>query len=353
MRLDLSEDEVALRDAFRAFFLAESTPERVREHAELGFDPQLWTSASELGLPAMGLSAAAGGGAELSQLAVVATEIGRTVACLPFIEHAVAGRLLERHGWPTERLAAGNEIATVALRPLRRGVAAVTPAGAVAHVVVARRGDDLVAAVSEPPQVAARNHADAPLADRPIPDDAVVLATGASAVAAYERALHEWSTLTAAALVGIAQSAIEMARQYVMQRQQFGVPIGSFQAVQHGLADSPGQILGAELLTGKACWAGDLETATGVGGVLDIDDNVVEEFGTLATMALVYSAEVAATATDRSLHFHGGYGYSEEYDIQLYYRRARGWPGVAGDPARLLRLAADRCFGPAPTRRAS
>jgi alkylation response protein AidB-like acyl-CoA dehydrogenase len=51
-------------------------------------------------------------------------------------------------------------------------------------------------------------------------------------------------------------------------------------------------------------------------------------------------------ATDRSLHVHGGYGYAEEYDIQLYYRRARGWSLLLGDPAREARRLADQLFGP-------
>ncbi len=352
MRLDLSDDEVALQDAFRSFFVAESTPDRVREHAALGFDAGLWASAATLGLPAMGLSAAAGGGADLAQLAVVATEVGRTIASIPFVEHTVAARLLERHGDDTDGLATGDRIATLALRPPRQGHATVLPAGAVAHVVVALDRDQLIAAAGEPPMAAARNHGDAPIADRRLAG-ATVLAQGPDAVASYRRARLEWFALMSAVQIGIAQTALELGQRYVMERHQFGVPIGSFQSVQHGLADIPGQILGAEMLTGKACWAGDLEAISGEPGALDIDDNVVDDFAALAPMAFLHAAETAAWATDRSLHFHGGYGYSEEYDIQLYYRRARAWAGVAGDPARLFRELADECFGSAPARKAS
>jgi alkylation response protein AidB-like acyl-CoA dehydrogenase len=57
-------------------------------------------------------------------------------------------------------------------------------------------------------------------------------------------------------------------------------------------------------------------------------------------MALLFASEIAADATARSLHFHGGYGFSDEYDIQLAYRRARGWALVLGDPtAERLALA--------------
>ena len=51
-------------------------------------------------------------------------------------------------------------------------------------------------------------------------------------------------------------------------------------------------------------------------------------------MAFVFAADARGHATDRSLHYHGGYGFAEEYDIQLFYRRARGWALVLDDPAR-------------------
>ena len=92
------------------------------------------------------------------------------------------------------------------------------------------------------------------------------------------------------------------------------------------------------LLTHKAAWA------EGPGPV-DTGDNAVEDQCTLASMAFVFAAEVATQATDRALHVHGGYGFSEEYDIQLYYRRARGWSLVLDDPAAESRRLADLLFG--------
>ena len=119
--------------------------------------------------------------------------------------------------------------------------------------------------------------------------------------------------------------------------------MGSFQAVQHLLADLPGLLNGARLLTAKAAWAGDRASA-GELGVLDVDANDVTDFGALATMALVVAGEAATTSTDRSLHVHGGYGFSEEYDIQLFFRRARALALLLGDPARECRRLADRMF---------
>jgi alkylation response protein AidB-like acyl-CoA dehydrogenase len=61
-------------------------------------------------------------------------------------------------------------------------------------------------------------------------------------------------------------------------------------------------------------------------------------------MAFVFASEAAATATDRSLHYHGGYGFAEEYDIQLYYRRARGWANVLMNPEDAYLRVADHRY---------
>ncbi len=126
-----------------------------------------------------------------------------------------------------------------------------------------------------------------------------------------------------------------------MAREQFGVPIGSFQAVQHGLADLPVLIDGGRLLAHKAAWAIDGGTDLLDWRRLDITDGTA-----LAAMAFVFCSEAAGTATDRSLHYHGGYGFAEEYDIQLYYRRARGWALVLSDPTDVCLALADHLFGP-------
>ncbi len=146
--------------------------------------------------------------------------------------------------------------------------------------------------------------------------------------------------LLAATLAGVADAAMDLGVEYAKVRQQFGVPIGSFQAVQHGLADLPALVDGARLLAHKAAWAGDRDEP----GHSDVDDNDITEFATLASMAYVFATDAAARSTDRSLHFHGGYGFSEEYDIQLFYRRARGWPLVLDDPGRECLQLADRLW---------
>ena len=335
MNLGLSEDQLAVEEAFTRLFARESQPAVARAAEPLGFDRTLWDRLVAMGAPGMGADAGGGGGATLSDLVVVAEALGRAIAPVPLIEHLVAAR-----AHPLDDIVDGTAIATLSLRPAGPdGTWRLVPAGAIADVVIGVDGAELVAVRSHAPYEGPRNHASAPLADR---SSRVGARTVLGPASLLVRVINEWKTLTAAALVGISAAALELGRDYAMSRYQFGVPIGSFQAVQHGLADLPALIDGARLLTHKAAWAGDEPGP----GVCDVDDCTITDFDSLAGMAFVFAAETATRATDRSLHFHGGYGFSEEYDIQLYYRRARGWALVLDDPSRECLRLADRLFGP-------
>lgn len=321
--LGLSADQQSVEELFRAFFTKESPPSVARDAEPLGFDRNLWSKLAETGAPGMAVD-----GASLGELVVACEELGRAIAPVPLVEHLVASR-----AFPQPELCDGSTIATVSVRPAAGGVWSLVPAGAVADVVIGVDGDELIAVRSVPPGEGPRNHASAPLADRPTSGDRTVL----GAASQFDVVRAEWQTLTAAALVGIAGAALDLGVEYAKARYQFGVPIGSFQAVQHGFADLPGMIDGARLLTHKAAWAEGHTT-------LDVDDNEFDDQLALASMAFVFASDVAAHATDRSLHFHGGYGFSVEYDIQLYYRRARGWALVLGETAAECRRLADRLF---------
>ena len=343
MQLDLGEDQRAIDEVFAAFFRRESPVAVVRAAEPLGFDPDLWTKFAELGGPAMGIPEPyGGGGAGLGDLAVVADHLGQTIAPIPFVEHTVATRLLARFDESWDDVVSGERIATLALRARGPNGWRLTPAGAIADIVVGLTEDGFLTAIHEPrPGSAPRNHAAMPIADRRPVGMNQVLAHGEEAQHAFAHALAEWQTLTAWSLTGIAVAAQEIALEYVKERHQFDRPIGSFQALQQQLADLPIAIAGAQLLAGKAAWAGD----RGTPGIVDTDLCDITDFETLAGMAFLFASDAAAHATDRSLHVHGGYGYAEEYDIQLYYRRARGWSLVAGDPAHEALRLADSMFG--------
>jgi len=336
VQLGLSDDQEQLVAAFEAFFAKEAPSSRVRQAEPLGFDAELWAKLGELGGPMMGVPEAdGGGGASLLDVVLLAEQFGASLAPVPFVEAAVTARLLAAVGVPAlleSMAAAPPAIGALALRPAVDGTVRLVPGGAVADVVVGLDGDELVAAVSPPSGRAPANLGTGPVADRSLRSGTRHrLASGAAASAAYAVALDEWRVLTAGALVGLATAALRIGVAYAKSRQQFGVPIGSFQSIARDLADAATAVDGARLLAREAAWA-----------AVDATD----EFESLASMAFLFAARTAQQASGVGLHVHGGYGYMLEYDIGLYYRRAKAWPLVAGDPRRGVQHLADTLFGP-------
>ncbi|MDH3254219.1 MAG: acyl-CoA dehydrogenase [Acidobacteriota bacterium] len=111
----------------------------------------------------------------------------------------------------------------------------------------------------------------------------------------------------AAQAVGIAQSAFEEALHYAGEREQFGKPIASFQAIQFYLADMSTEIDAGRLLTWKAAWAKDTK----------------KRYTLEAAQAKLFTSEMAQKVTNKALQIHGGYGYTKEYNVERYFRDAR------------------------------
>ncbi|BCQ09018.1 acyl-CoA dehydrogenase [Mycobacterium heckeshornense] len=335
MDLSLSGEQRQLVDSFAAMYARESSTQRVRAAEPTGFDPRLWRALLETGAVDMAVTEAAGGwGATELELALIAEQYGRAIASAPVIEAQVAARLLGRCGDARAELLqaalTGERLVAFAPRPARNGIFSLAPAGAVADVVVGLDGTRLVAALVGGDRRPVRNLGSLPLADVPVGCDAEVLAEGDEAQRRFDDALDLWLALTATALAGAAKRAVELAVDYAKQRHAFGVAIGSFQAVSHPLADSATAADGARLLALEAACA-----------FVDEPHRVKE----LAAMAFAFASETARDATQRSLHVHGGYGFGMEGDIQLYYRRVRGWAMVYGEPAVALDRVADARYG--------
>jgi alkylation response protein AidB-like acyl-CoA dehydrogenase len=340
MTVDLNptDEQQSIIDVFGALVDRVSPVDQLRVHEPLGFSPDLWQQLVAMGAPGMGVPESdGGGGADVLDLSLAIEALGRRLAPVPLVEHTVSARLLARAGALPDGVVDGAAIATLALRPAQDHRARLVPAGAVADHVVALDGDDLVVFASAPGALVA-NLGSAPLADRALASDTAtatttarsVLASGDEARRLHAQALDEWRVLTAAALVGLGLGALTIAVSYVTEREQFGVPIGTFQSLQHGLADVAVALDGAQLLARKAAWAADGRRP---------------EAAQLAAMAFLFAAEQSQRATDRALHYHGGYGFMEEYDIQLFYRRAKGWANVLDRPGREYARLADLRYG--------
>jgi alkylation response protein AidB-like acyl-CoA dehydrogenase len=311
MQLGLSDAQVLLQDTVRRLFEAECTPARLRAAEASGFDAGLWDKLVDLGIPAMRAA-----GMSLLDAAVVAEESGRRVAPIALIEAIVAVSLLgEREG-----------IATIALCPIAEAPVQLVPGGAVANWIVAFDGETLVAirpaGVERARDVAASAAALIDLRE----GEREVLAGG---IAAYQAAIEEWHLLGAAVQIGIAHRAIHDAAAWSCEREQFGQPLGVFQAIAHPLADSITDVESARLLVHHAIWA--VETG---------DDQAAA----LIRMAHWWAGEAADTAIRRSLRTLGGMGLSMEGEMQLLYRRAKLSRMIAGNPADELEVIAARLW---------
>ena len=333
MNLALTEEQQFLRHTFAALFGKESSPERVRAAEPLGHDPKLWQLVMATGALGVGVpEESGGGGGGLLELALISEEIGRRVAPIPFAEPVAAARLLaacEANDLLDGALS-GERLVSLATQP-RSLEQQLLVHGAIADVILALDGDQVIAAQRPADVRHVSNMGSLPMARWSVPSDVQVLAEGDEPSRWFCAALDEVRILRAAALVGLASEAIEIGAAYARERQAFGLAIGTYQAVAHPLADALVAKDGAQLLIWKACWAAN---------------EALSRASALSSMAFVFASETAYAAAQHSLHIHGGYGFTEECDIQLYFRRAKAWVTAFADPNRELDVVADRSFGP-------
>jgi acyl-CoA dehydrogenase len=229
------------------------------------------------------------------------------------------GRRGGRVKGPTDRLALARGALT--------GGGVVVGFGDVADwlILVAWEAEEPVVVAMEPPVpgLDVRRVQSADPADRPClvsADGAPVtriLARGPAARALHESAeMHTWA-MTAAELLGISERVLELSVEYARQRTQFGRPIGSFQAVQHELAD-----VAVRCRTLRSvCYLSQVLLAKGAGAGA----------GRIARVAKAYASRSGRQAVETALQVHGGIGFTEELDLHLYFKRALTLQAAWGD----------------------
>lgn len=339
MNLGLSPEQVLLRDTFERLFAAESSPDRVRLAEPLGFDAALWQRLAAIDAIGLRVPETSGGsGAGLLDAVLLAEQAGRFLASGPFIEALVAATVLAGCEDPfprdwLQRAISGSALVTLAVRSVPGTEEQLVPGGAVADAVVGLDGEALVLVTrDERPLPQAPNLGSSPIARWTLAPGGsggtrTVLATGDTAHEIFDRALEEWRLLTASALYGLTRRSLDIAAAYASERVQFDRPIGTFQGIAHPLADAVTDAEGARLLVWYATWS-----------VAQREPDAAA----LIAFALGWAARAATRSVARALHTHGGYGLALEYDIQLYYRRAKAWALTAGDPRDLFLLGAER-----------
>jgi alkylation response protein AidB-like acyl-CoA dehydrogenase len=336
MNWTIPEDSRPIQEMFERFFEAESTPARVRAAEPVGFDSQLWGSLVELGAPIMRVPEAfGGGGMRLLDACLMMAQAGRRLASAPLAEAIAAAGVLAAAGGDVAAqwiaaLGAGEKRLTLALHDVADGRTQLVPGGAVADAIVCRDGDFLLLVELDAPLAAPATLAGNAIGQfDPAVGRRTVIASGETAVAAFEAGLEEWKLLVASALNGLSREALVQASVYACERIQFGVPIGTYQGISHPLANDIIEVDGSDLLitrTLKAMAAGSAQASANV------------------SLTFWWSARTASKAVAHALHTYGGYGLTNEYDVQLYHRRAKAWAMPLGDPAAELLRAGRRAF---------
>lgn len=330
-RLDysLSEDHKAIQSAYKDFFKTHCSIGTVRAAEASGFDKSLWERLCAMGATSMALPEDVGGdGATLVDLTLVAEEIGRSLAPVPWIDHVCAARLLARLGASEPDVVSGKQI--VGFDPQHDSASGVRllPSGSVADQIVVRDGDDVVKLTFATRPAKVDNIGRLPMAwiDPAAADTRTVLATGAGAMAEYQRALDEWRVMMSAALVGLVEETMTIAAEFSKTRYTLGVPISTLQAISHPLANIAITVQGGRNLARRAAW---------------FLDNEPDERPELAPSAFVFMAEEASKAATMAVHVQGGLGVSAEAAATAYLVRARGWSLAGGDPAASAKYVAE------------
>jgi len=358
--LELSPDEGELRDNVRRVLAGICPPAAVRAVYERKDDPgPIWEKMVELYWPALGI-AEEHGGLDLGfiEVAIVAEELGRATVPSPFLATVTqfvpvlaelgAGPLLAKvaAGELTGALAIAErgrwalDAVQATARPadggwVLRGEKQAVPDGATADevVVIARRegttgGEGLGAFVVPAGALAPRPcevldptmpMADIPLDGVVVPGDRVLAEPGAEGVgAAVARALEEATVAVAMATSGTCRAIFETTLEYAKQREQYGRPIGSFQALKHRLADMYLSVERASAL----CWFAALTIAE--------EDPRRTEAASLAKAAV---GECQRLVVGDGLQLHGGIGYTWEHDLHFLLKRAQAGDAVFGNAA--------------------
>ncbi|MCP1839918.1 alkylation response protein AidB-like acyl-CoA dehydrogenase [Bradyrhizobium sp. USDA 4524] len=348
MNFDFSDEQKQMRDEARKFLSEQCPPKAVREvlDGKAPYDKALWKGLAEMGFLGVAIPEQFGGaGAGHLELCVIAEEMGRALAPVPFSSTVylaaeailIAGSDAQKQKW-LPKIAAGEAIGTLALfegkgNPspkaikvtanggVLNGVKKPVPDGAIADfaVVAARTGSsgresdislfivDLKAGGVEIKSLTnidlTRGQAEFTFKDA----KAEPLGATGEGWSVISQVLDRAAVLTAFEQVGGADRALEMGRDYALDRIAFGRPIGSFQAVKHMLAD----MYVSATLARSNCYYGAWALSTNAG-----------ELPEAAAAARISATQAFQHCAKNNIQVHGGMGFTWEFDCHMYYRRA-------------------------------
>jgi alkylation response protein AidB-like acyl-CoA dehydrogenase len=355
MDFDFSPDQYTLRDEARRFLEQQCPTSHVREFIDdpTGWSRDLWKKMADLGWMALPFPEDVGGlGQSFLDLVLLLGELGRAIAPVPFLSSiAMAGQVIQRHGSDDQRkrflpgIAAGERIAAVAMNQKTlsgdgvesgRDGATVTLTGTHDHVLDASAADLFVVAatldgaptwfvVDEGATVTPKRGFDL---TRTIGSVSLDGTPAEPLTGGLDEGLRLCVAAACAEMIGTADRILDLTVSYAKEREQFGRPIGSFQAIKHKCAEMLADLEPSRSAAYYACWAAatDAEDA-------ELAVSVAKSFG----------SEALARVAAEGVQVHGGIAFTWEHDMHLYQKRIKSMEVLFGDEAdhreRIAKLA--------------
>jgi alkylation response protein AidB-like acyl-CoA dehydrogenase len=321
-----NDEQLEIQRTARDFLASRFGSEKVRELAEARrYDDGLWSEICGLGWPGIAISEEQGGqGLGLVELAILSEEIGRAYAPAPFLSNAAAGLVIDAAGTDEQRsrwlpgIASGEA----------RGAAALTADepplvadGEGAAVLVLAEGDGARLVEASDAQIEPVELVDLTRAYARVSADG-----GDPLPGSVPSGLQRAAVAASAELVGIAQRALDIAVAYAKEREQFGRPIGAYQAVSHRCAQMLYDTEEARSLTYYAAWCADAEP---------------ESLPLAAHMAKARASDAGTSVTNAAIQVLGGIGFTWEHDAHFLLKRATALGRLLGTPGQHRERVAD------------
>ncbi len=363
MDLSLTEEQELLQNSARDFLRQEcpTTHVRAMEEDDTGYSPELWKQIAELGWTGLMFPEQYGGsGYSFIELCVLMEEFGRALLPSPFHSTVLTFGLpilfggsaaQKQHSLPA--IVEGKLLGTLALTEpsasfepsgisvradSRNGTFVIN--GTKLFVLNAHTADALLVAVRTRDSGGPENGISLLLVPGKAPGVEVTplhtiasdrqcevefrhVEVGADALVGtlnegwplIKKTLDYATVAKCAEMVGMAQVAFDMAVDYAKNRVQFGRPIGSFQAIKHKCSDMIIDVDGSRFITYRAAWC----LAKGLDAAKEI------------AMAKAWTSDACRRVCAQAHQIHGGIGFTKEYDLQLYFRRAKQGEVLYGD----------------------
>jgi alkylation response protein AidB-like acyl-CoA dehydrogenase len=350
MYFDLTDEQQAIKATAHDFLASRFKSERIREIAasDSGFDESGWKEMAELGWAGLALPEEWGGqGLGIVDLAVLFEELGYALAPSPLLSNTIVGLALSVGGSDEQKerwlrpLAEGQLRGTPALidadgsaEPMKFSMAAGSNGDGVVLdgektlvmdaasadfflVATADGGRHIVESGASGVTVTSEESIDptrrlSSVRFEGVRPEATLSGTGKDYLPVFLRAC----VALAAESTGLAQRALEMSVAYAKDRQQFGRPIGAYQAVSHRCAQMLLETENSRSAVYGAAWAADAEP---------------ESLPLAASTAKAYASDAGWRVPDAAIQVHGGIGFTWEHDLHFFLKRGRANAAMFGD----------------------